>query len=454
MQRAGKAAIAIAGAAVLAVAFLWLRSPQDPLARGEPASRWVRALVSSDYAARNEAQAALLELGEPGVPQIRALLRKRNFPWQPRLASLNFHTKRWKYQYLEAGLCRRRAAEMLSLLGPAAAAAIPDLTAALAFADSADPVERALLRAGPASIPALEAAAAHPSAEIRPRAVKLLGEFKPLRPESIRVLVRAAQDPGELIRAQAARSLGSVNPSSASDCLTVRAALLPLARDPAYLVRAAALRSLRQAGPAVPETLAAAREALADRAALVRLEAAKTLWHFEANPAEIIPILVEILPTEEGWQAAYALGDIGPPAASAAPALVEVLRTERIARAFRTPPSSALALGKIGPGAIPALVEIITHADLRVRLNALAAFGFMGRPGHPAVPRLLGLLRDREREVRHVAALTLASLGAPAHQIIDGLKDCLLADDIFLRSSAAAALREIDPNGGWVVPAE
>jgi HEAT repeat protein len=179
------------------------------------------------------------------------------------------------------------------------------------------------------------------------------------------------------------------------------------------------------------------------------------LWCLRQDAELIVPVLAEILGRKERrWQAAYALGEIGPEAAAAVPALARALEDEHVPRPFRTPPSAAFALGKIGKAAIPELSALLSHPEARMRMGSLLAFGIMGTDGKDAVPALLKLLKDQDSEVRHTAALTLAAVGAAPEQIVGGLTDCLSAEDIYMRSAAAAALREIAPDGNWVVSPE
>ncbi len=55
--------------------------------------------------------------------------------------------------------------------------------------------------------------------------------------------------------------------------------------------------------------------------------------------------------------AVYALGEIGPAAQQAIPALIEALKNPRIGRA------AGLALGRIGPAAIPALSRVLVESE-------------------------------------------------------------------------------------------
>ena len=200
--------------------------------------------------------------------------------------------------------------------------------------------------------------------------------------------------------------------------------------------------------------LGALTTGLSDSDATVALESAKSLWALRCSLNEVVSVLISILETPERWRAAYALSDMGTNAASAAPALSRLLEQERVPRPFRTPPSSAFALGKIGASAIPEVASLLESSDPGVRMNALMAFSFMGKKASAAVPELLKVLSDKNPEVRHTAALTLAGIGAEPEQIIAGLSDCLRAEDIYMRSPAAALLREIATNQIWLIPGE
>lgn len=440
----------IALAAFFVLSALSFRPPADPLFEGRLASAWARQLLSPDYTVRGDAQTALAALGEPAVPQLRALLKKRNARWEPHLVRLNSVFPGLNYRPVDAAATRLRAAEMLGLLGLKAHSAVPDLVNAMAFAKGGDEAERALIRIGPASVPSLRAALNARSPVLRERAAFLLREFGPLERETVVALIVSTHDEVALVRKEATLSL-----SRSCDLQNpVRNALLQMANDPEDFVRAAAFESLGGFGFAHEDVIVALREGLRDSSPTVKLEAAKALWHLRQAPEIIVRVLIEVLASPERWQAAYALGEMGVVAAPAVPALVKLLEEEEVPRPFRTPPSSAFALGKIGAPAIPQLTALLKHPAPRVRVGSLLALGFMGKEGIDAVPQLLESLRDEDVEVRHTAAITLAAVGAAADQIVSGLTDCLRAEDVYMRSAAAAVLRDIAPDQDWPIQPE
>ncbi|HEV8543946.1 MAG TPA: HEAT repeat domain-containing protein [Verrucomicrobiae bacterium] len=442
------AGLALATLFFLSVAFV--RRAPDPSFGGRYASEWARDLLSADYKTRSDAQGALQRLGEAGVPQLRVMVRKENLPWDGLLQRLNRVVPGFNYRTCDAILARQRAAEMLGLLGVQGRSAVPELIALLANDQTDAEAERALVRIGADSIPALELALHSRNTDARRRSVSLLGEMGNLSKTSRTALLATARDPAAVVRKQAAATLCRATTASEA----VLPALLLLSADSAPEVRAAAFASLGSLGQRTEPVVFALRRGLSDSKSVVQLQAAKALWRIERNGALAVPVLTRILGTSVGWEAAYALGEIGTYASNAIPALVKVLREERVPRAFRTPPSSAYALGQIGESAVPALLRVLTDNEPAARLSAVLALGFMGKKAQPAVPKLLALLRDRDTDVRHAAALTLPGIGANSEEIIEALSDCLQADDIYMRFTAAEALREIAPDRHWVVNPE
>ena len=183
-----------------------------------------------------------------------------------------------------------------------------------------------------------------------------------------------------------------------------------------------------------------------DRDAGVRIAAAKSVWLIEHQADLSVPILIAALEDPHaGTQAKFALGEIGPQAARSVPALVRCLEEETVTRPLRTPPTSALALARIGAAAVPNLIPLLRNARPEIRTSAAITLGFIGAPSTNAAPDLLPLLSDPALEVRQATALALGSIEPDNRDLIPALKRLARDDDIFLASSAASMLRHLDP---------
>ena len=215
------------------------------------------------------------------------------------------------------GLCRAlreddstwvqiHAALALARLGPAAAAAGPDLLRAARTAEAAvrEQAVRALAMIQPPeaveafvagmkdasadvrllasagwmkmhaipddAVAALVDALRDPEPQVRANAAHALGRLDALPPAAVPALRECAADPVEALRLNAAVALRLAPPAEAA------AALAPLLADPSVKVRLVAARGLLAADPADPAAEAVVREALADPSPRVR-EAAEEL---------------------------------------------------------------------------------------------------------------------------------------------------------------------------------
>ncbi|MEV6248387.1 PBS lyase [Streptomyces sp. NPDC051742] len=167
-------------------------------------------------------------------------------------------------------------------------------------------------------------------------------------------------------------------------------------------VREAALRTLAAFGPAAREAVPDMRRLMASESAAVATAAARALWSAEGDLAEVLPALERWLrPGVSGADrcvAAQALGEIGPAAAAAAPALRPGLasrdlwvRVRSAAALWRVSGDTAAALpvllaaweenrharvdvaeclAEMGPAAASAQLVVLTELTRRRRHNA------------------------------------------------------------------------------------
>lgn len=197
----------------------------------------------------------------------------------------------------------------------------------------------------------------------------------------------------EVVRLDAAKRLSSLG----CRALPARPELLAAITDESAEVRAAVSLALLVAVPDPPdddvEVPKAARVLLSDRALPVRVHAAGILVAYGAPPAKVLPVLCDGLKCEDAnvsGLASRALGELGPAAESAIPALRESLLLPD-----QPNPEAIDALVRIGAPAIPVLIEALDRGDSTVKWGVVRALGNMGEPARAALPALRRLSIQR-----------------------------------------------------------
>ena len=155
----------------------------------------------------------------------------------------------------------------------------------------------------------------------------------------------------------------------------------------------------------------------------------------------------------EDNKAVQALGEFGPVAKEAVPALVERLHEDR----FHERKSIAFALAHIGPEAkeaVPALIDVLRNDNGDTRAAAAYALERIGPAAAPAVPALCQLLRTGDADDKRCAIGALGEIGPAA---ADGV--ALLVKELDSESNGggrwkvADSLGKIGPKAREAVPA-
>ena len=92
---------------------------------------------------------------------------------------------------------------------------------------------------------------------------------------------------------------------------------------------------------------------------------------------------------------------------------------------------------------IPALIEMLKHTDLHVRMRAAETLGRIGPPASAAVPALIEALKDANSNVRVRAAEALGQIGMPASEAVPRLVEALKDAVPEVRKGAAQGLATI-----------
>jgi len=149
-------------------------------------------------------------------------------------------------------------------------------------------------------------------------------------------------------------------------------------------------------------------------------------------------------------KAARTLGEWGPAARSAVPALGKLL--EDAAAEVRA--AALFALGRIGKDAgstADDVAKVLDDRDAAVRTNAARALEMLGAGGRKPRSALLGALKDEDPRVRANAARSLGVLAAGDRAAVSGLA-LLLRDDAWeVRVNAAWALARSGEEAGTAV---
>ena len=218
--------------------------------------------------------------------------------------------------------------------------------------------------------------------------------------------ITALGDDAAAVRATAADELGMLGESAAEAIPQLIQAL----RDNYEPVRLNAAYTLGTIGePAVPQLI----EVLGDENGPTRRMAAYAL---AAVGAPAVASLSEALEhTEEAVriEASYALAQIGDSAETAIPTLIEHAKDESVeVRRYL-----AEAFGSIGPAAapaVPALIDMLDNDDdKQVRFESALALAQIGPASSDAVPVLEKALRDPDRYVRDNTIHALKRIDTP-----------------------------------------
>ncbi|MBI3462548.1 MAG: HEAT repeat domain-containing protein [Planctomycetes bacterium] len=268
-------------------------------------------------------------------------------------------------------------------------------------------------------------------------------------PTAVAVLVRALGDDDSRVRWVGVYALGTMGRPSAKDAVP---ALTEALSDRSRYVAQWAAHALAQIGPPAKAALPRLTEALAHEDALLRVRAAEAIWRIDPQGGiAVVPVLIDVLlGKEEGNHGGV---QQMPPGARETnsphdekPELDMIDQIQPIVEG-----ETALAadiLGRMGPVAVPALIELLNHRERGVRYWATRSLASIGADASAAVPALLGRLEDEDPNIRIGAAMALVRIdreeagGRGIKYLIDTLKN---PRDLRSRIEAASALNEISP---------
>ena len=423
----------------------------------------MRILDTGDMSVIMPALNSLAQEGERAVPRlIRALSRKQARYW---------------------------ACLALSEIGPAAAAAVPELQKVLTDEQDPDTRLQALVAIGEmgdaanAAVPTiLGLLEKEEFSNVRYAAVFALGKIggtdasrtalrasldsddeflrtvsawalarsnaddKELVGRAVRMLVGAFKSDDVNVRRAAARAVVEfdIDPS------LVAPALVEALSDSDDTVVANAIDALAQLGP---KALAHVDSALNNEE--LRHYAVRLIARLGSDGSGAVPALIEAIkksgssPDDHEFvrEAQFAISMIGANAKQAIPTLVKSLSSQD----EEVVASAIFALGKIGPaaiGAVPQLRNLLGNQSTLVRLASVRALLEI-QPGQRqlaaiAAPQLIQALSNERELVRAEAASALGELGDLGRRAIPSLRKLLDDESARVREAAAEALKKLE----------
>lgn len=170
--------------------------------------------------------------------------------------------------------------------------------------------------------------------------------------------------------------------------------------------RSYAAEVLGQMGPAAQPAVPALLEALRDKEGIVCRAAAKALVNISSSP-EVVSALIDCLEDSDCAAPTTILESLLliAPPEQARPALIGALEHEK----EQVCTAAAEALGEIGPlpGVVPALVECLQDSQCPARREVVHSLGQIGAPAQEAVPALQAATEEEDELVRLAAAKAL-----------------------------------------------
>ncbi len=289
-----------------------------------------------------------------------------------------------------------------------------------------------------ATIGQLVAALGGADAQARLDAADRLTALGPAAKPAVPALAQALADSSAELRWRAARTLAAIGPG-ASDAVP---ALIVALNDSETLVRAQVAHALRKIGVSTPEVATALATHIIDPSEQVRREVLKALLSLPPNPEITRPALIKALQSADPTMAAAAVQTFAEAGAAVVPRLIEGLKHNE------SQYWACLALGEIGPpakDAVPALTDLLAGDRPDVVLQALVALGQIGPDAESAVPQIIGLLKSPVAAVQMGAAFALGKLRVASAVVQLKTLDAA-ANDPLVKTIAAWALANIHPD--------
>jgi HEAT repeat protein len=212
-------------------------------------------------------------------------------------------------------------------------------------------------------------------------------------------------------------------------------------KDKNPAVRLKAVELLGKQGKAAADQVPALVQMFADPDPRVRTAAAKAVHEIGAGPKVVRPALIKLLESSDPAARHRAMMVIAERGKAAVPHLVAALDDDKATY------WACVILGEIGPeakDAVPALAKLLQAKNPEIRREAVLALASIGKPAAAAAPAIAKLLTSKVDGV--VAAYALGQIGAAPDQAERVLRANVKSDDKILATISVWALARLNPS--------
>lgn len=285
-------------------------------------------------------------------------------------------------------------------------------------------------------------------------AAEALGKIGPDAKSAMPELKKLLDDNDPVVRTAAAFAVLRIEPGEKGTADTALATLQSGLESTEERARIESARALGHVGNIAERAIPSLCTALKDDQPHVQAFAAEALARI--GTPSISCVLEGLNDDKSRHWAVVVLGEIGPAATSAVPALLKVLKSEDVVSRGE----AALALGAIKPDAadvVDALAGALKDKNGMVRASAAYALGEIGAPAKPSVPALLEATKTEDAFLNSLAAITLIKLqleiNEETKEVVGVLAGALKDEHPRIRLAACESLATIGPAAREALPA-
>jgi HEAT repeat protein len=345
------------------------------------------------------------------------------------------------------------AMRALGAIAEGGAESIPALNAALAHPEARYWACLALSEMGPEAkdaVPGLRNVLADERPQVRLQATIALAEIGPAARPALLELTKLLADKFESVRNSAVFAIGRIGDKSAAEAVSK----VDNPNDPALhmLCTWALARMNPEDKPRQKEAVERLAGKLGDKDRNAAHMAARAIAELEPAADVIRPAMEKVVAGADAETADRIFNALASLGAKVVPLAINALKDPTATRRER----AMRVLSKVGPDAAPAvpeLVSIIQGTVAKERIEALFVVGAIGPGASGAVKAVVAALADTDPQVQQYSSYALGKIGPPAREAVPALKQLTMSSDELVKMTAIWALLQIGPQSDELVKA-